>query len=533
VNLWDLATRRVRFPLNEHSGPVISVAFASGGDLVAAGSRDGVVKLWSTDDGRLVRTLPRYEPGIASLAASPDGRSLAAGGADGNVVIHALGASTPPTVWPGHSGRVYAVAFSADGRRIASASAEGLIKVRETPGGRVVATFLGDGPNSVFTLAFAPDGTRLATAGRDPSLVLRELIDKGRETVRLPGEDKFVEDPDAAPGATELDREMSEVARQVKLLLDQKGQDAIAVGDFHGPARLAASSGPAIRKAVYEALRRLGVAVRRDAGLMLRGEYRDFEDRSSGQLAILIRSRVVDRDGAEIVAIESRGLFGPTSIAALAGMTVALPPEATDQDRSRVLRDSIEGPQVHVVGARVSARPESPYAIEVLVNRDGQYAPRPATRDRDGFAFVSIARGELYAVRLINDSPLDAAVTLTIDGLSVFAFSEKPSYTSVIVPARSSSDIKGWFRTTEIANAFQVNEYAKSAAAEKLPDSGDGVGTITAGFAATWPKGDPPPEGEASAPRRSRMVTREVGKLRAAISVRYAKDAASGPPTNP
>ena len=83
-----------------------------------------------------------------------------------------------------------------------------------------------------------------------------------------------------------------------------------------------------------------------------------------------------------------------------------------------------------------------------------------------------------------------------------------------------------------------MTEYAKSAAAEKLPSS-TSVGTITAGFAAAWPQGAPPPEDEASAKKGGRSgdatgrgpavetqfteVLREIGRLRAAVSVRYTK----------
>src|SRR5437899_8324460 len=73
----------------------------------------------------------------------------------------------------------------------------------------------------------------------------------------------------AAPGPARADRdlnlEMAEVAKQIKLLLDQKGMDAIAVGDFRGPARLAASAGPAIAKALTDALKTLDITVKRRA----------------------------------------------------------------------------------------------------------------------------------------------------------------------------------------------------------------------------------------------------------------------------
>jgi hypothetical protein len=84
-----------------------------------------------------------------------------------------------------------------------------------------------------------------------------------------------------------------------------------------------------------------------------------------------------------------------------------------------------------------------------------------------------------------------------------------------------------------------VTEYARSAAADRLPSSSS-VGTITAGFAAAWPQGSPPPADEASAKKGGRSgdatgkgppvetkfteVVRDVGRLRASVSVRYTKD---------
>ena len=347
--------------------------------------------------------------------------------------------------------------------------------------------------------------------------------------------------PATARGAEDdLHRELSKVAEQVKLLLDQKGQDSIAVGDFRGPAKLAASGGPSITKALGDELKKLGVAVKRRAELEINGEYRDVEDKKSKGLGVEIKAHVVDRAGAEIVAFEPRGLFNLTTIASLIGVTVELPADATDEDRGKKLGDAIDKPEVHLANTRISAGAGSPYAIEILVKAGAEPHPRAATKDDDGFAFLKIKRGEIYSVKLINDSPYDAAVTLTIDGLNMFAFSEKSAYTVVIVPAKKSGIIAGWHRTNKVSDSFQVTEYAKSAAAEKLPDA-SALGTITASFAAAWPKGQPPPEDEASATKGGRSgdatgkgppvdalyteVVRDLGKLRASVSVRYTKDA--------
>ena len=47
---------------------------------------------------------------------------------------------------------------------------------------------------------------------------------------------------------------------------------------------------------------------------------------------------------------------------------------------------------------------------------------------------MNIRTSERYAIRLINDAPFEVAATLTIDGLSLFAFSGNPEYSYVIVP---------------------------------------------------------------------------------------------------
>ena len=97
--------------------------------------------------------------------------------------------------------------------------------------------------------------------------------------------------------------------------------------------------------------------------------------------------------------------------------------------------------------------------------------------------------------KLINDSDTDAAVTLTVDGLNMFAFSENSDYRYVIVRKKSQGVIPGWHITNRRSDSFKVTEYAKSAVAQLLPNSSL-VGTVTATFAAAWPRETMPPADE-------------------------------------
>ena len=343
----------------------------------------------------------------------------------------------------------------------------------------------------------------------------------------------------ASRASSALSTEMGVVAKQIKLLLEQKGQDAIAVGEFRGTAKLAASGGPAISKALSDELKKLGVALKRRAELEVNGDYRDATDRRTKKLTLQIKAHVVDRSGNEVVSFEPRGILNETTIATLIGVTATVPADATDEERDEKLTDAIDNPQVHLANTRISAAGDSPYAIEILVKSSSDYRPRAASKDDDGFAFLRIRRGEVYAVKLINDSPHDAAVTLAVDGLGVFAFSENTGYSHFIVGSKKSLIVPGWHRTNKVSDSFQVTEYARSAAAEKLPGSTN-IGTITAAFAAAWPKGSLPPDDEAPVAKGGPSgdatgkgpavdttfteVVREVGRLRASVSVRYTKD---------
>lgn len=348
-----------------------------------------------------------------------------------------------------------------------------------------------------------------------------------------------------ASASDNMRRELTEVAKHLKQLLDARGEDAIAVGSFSGPPQIQTSSGPAISKILGEELQKIGVSIRsQSVNLEVQGEYLDVEDHTTRQLAAMLKGRVVDRTGRVITEFE-RGIFGDAAIASIFGLTAQLPPGANASDRDQRLREGIDTPRVHIAGTRIAAAADSPYAVEVRVGSIGKLQARRATID-NGLAFVPIRRGEVYAVTLINDSPTDAAVTLTIDGINAFAFSElrdartsQPRYSQWIVPARTRAEIVGWHRTNEATDWFQVMEYAKSAAAELRSTAP--IGTITASFSAAWPKGSPAPTDEPAQPpsefSRSADATgrgplvatkyteteRNFGVVRSSVSVRYLK----------
>ena len=87
-----------------------------------------------------------------------------------------------------------------------------------------------------------PDGIFSNDAKEKANKVIEDIKSRHKMDLLIEAHARIPADKEAGFEAVRKDdlaREMSVVARQVKLLLDQKGHDAIAVGEFHGPDRLA------------------------------------------------------------------------------------------------------------------------------------------------------------------------------------------------------------------------------------------------------------------------------------------------------
>ena len=90
VRLWKLprASKRPEFlmSLRGFKGTVLTVAFSPDGSLLAAGGKDGHVRIWNLALGKWDRVF-RWKIGkIHAVTFAPDGQTMAAGG-DGQIII--------------------------------------------------------------------------------------------------------------------------------------------------------------------------------------------------------------------------------------------------------------------------------------------------------------------------------------------------------------------------------------------------------------------------------------------------------------
>lgn len=111
--------------LGKHRGVVTATAFSRGGDILASGGADYLVKLWNLEGSSVDPVdLSEHENRISSIAFSPNGDGLVSGSIDGAVLFWLLENGNKDRMLGKHGGNVLSVAFDSEGRMLASGSAD-------------------------------------------------------------------------------------------------------------------------------------------------------------------------------------------------------------------------------------------------------------------------------------------------------------------------------------------------------------------------------------------------------------------------
>jgi WD40 repeat protein len=165
------------------------------GKLVVAGSFNGVLRLWNVETGELLAERRSHDGrSIQCVRFSSSGTRIASGSSDHTVHLWSDDLSGDPVILHGHSGVVSEVRFSQGGARLASSDRDGVIRVWDLDESISEPEVLRAHEGYVNPVRYSPDGRLIASGAWDGTVrlwdsttgeVLRTF------DLRLPGSPSF------------------------------------------------------------------------------------------------------------------------------------------------------------------------------------------------------------------------------------------------------------------------------------------------------------------------------------------------------
>lgn len=184
IDIWNLNKSKIEKTLWGHGWEVSSLAFSKDGRILVSGGLDGAIKIWNWRKEELLHTLNRPAPSeffaslvswfdssvgvIWSVAISPDGKIVASAGSQQPIKLWNTENGKLLRTFTQHSDSVYSLSFSPDGETLASGGADCTIRIWNFHTGELLQTLEHLGP--VMSVAFSPDGKTLVSGSSDATV---------------------------------------------------------------------------------------------------------------------------------------------------------------------------------------------------------------------------------------------------------------------------------------------------------------------------------------------------------------------------
>jgi WD40 repeat protein len=171
AKIWNLSQHHapvLAFTLTGHAGPVLAIGFSPSAQSIVTTSADRSLKVWSSHDGRLLRTFSHHTEAIHALAFRPQLAgdtapvTCASAGDDRTVRVWQPEIGRMVRIVRGHEGSIFALAWTNDGAALFSAGKEGIIR-RIAADSDIIEAQRHAHTDWIYTLALSPDGHTLAS----------------------------------------------------------------------------------------------------------------------------------------------------------------------------------------------------------------------------------------------------------------------------------------------------------------------------------------------------------------------------------
>lgn len=177
VRIWDLSTLESAFVLRHHRNPVTSLSWQPGAmaagclGMLASGSADSTVALWSGETGKLLQSFSHHKGWVLGTSFSSCGGILASAGWDKTVCLSDARTGQLMHRLAGHSTGVWTCAFQTGGSSstnlLCSGADDGSLKIWDSRTANAVMSLVGAHDDSVKSCAWSPDGGYIASGAAD------------------------------------------------------------------------------------------------------------------------------------------------------------------------------------------------------------------------------------------------------------------------------------------------------------------------------------------------------------------------------
>lgn len=176
IKLWSLETgdllhtfggRSLRH--RGHRDRISTLAFSPDSLELMSGSDDCTLKQWDISTRRLIRTLSGHNWLVSSISISQNGQVFASGGGDGQINLWNLETGERLATLSKHRDRVSTLQLSPDGQTLVSGSYDKTIRLWDLRGDRLIDTLRGHS-DRISALVLTPDWQTLISAGWDKTL---------------------------------------------------------------------------------------------------------------------------------------------------------------------------------------------------------------------------------------------------------------------------------------------------------------------------------------------------------------------------
>lgn len=186
--LWNRAGQPF-LQLSAEMDSIVAI-FSPKGEYVLGGGTNGLLTLWSAQDGKKIFQHQAHDTLISSLAFAPDGASILTGGLDGTARLWRLeGNQIRQAIAPlRHPARVLTVAISPDGKTLLTGARDGIARLWNLDGS--LRRELMGHRKRINDAIFSPDGQFILTASNDQAV---NLWSRDGELIQVyRGHDNFV-----------------------------------------------------------------------------------------------------------------------------------------------------------------------------------------------------------------------------------------------------------------------------------------------------------------------------------------------------